>query len=264
MVVEVSRMVHGIHLKSVILVRIQHLKVYPVHLWLQPQETVREWGHALGVDSSLRDLSSQRCPHYLIKLFAEHQIHSAFLLLGKYHKLGCTLPIQRRTGGTVVELQLSLFPSEDFARKLSGQEKSPLVSRQSSLNSVADSCFGFTERFLSFVTPEYARSSDLALAEETRMRSLCLLPVMMGWLWAVGCLNCGRKSFLKSIKCNYLLYDRSCQKWQLLLTSQLPQMATTCFMTEVAKNGNFLLTSQLPQMATICLITQVAKNGNCY
>ena len=39
--------------------------------------------------------------------------------------------------------------------------KSPLVSRQSSLNSVADSCFGFTERFLSFVTPKYARSSDL-------------------------------------------------------------------------------------------------------
>ena len=26
---------------------------------------------------------------------------------------------------------------------------------------MADSCFGFTERFLSFVTPEYARSSDL-------------------------------------------------------------------------------------------------------
>ena len=67
------------------------------------------------------------------------------------------------------------------------------------LNSVADSCFGFTERFLSFVTPEYARSSDLALAEGTRMRSLCLLPVMMGWLWAVNCLNCGRKSFLKPI-----------------------------------------------------------------
>ena len=104
MVVEVSRMVHGIHLKSVILVRIQHLKVYPVHLWLQPRETVREWGHALGVYSSVRDLSSQRCPHHLIKLFAEHQIHSAFLLLGKYHKLGCTLPVQRRTGGTVVEL----------------------------------------------------------------------------------------------------------------------------------------------------------------
>ena len=39
--------------------------------------------------------------------------------------------------------------------------KSPLVSRQSSLNSVADSCFGFTERFLSFVTPDYARSSAL-------------------------------------------------------------------------------------------------------
>ena len=26
---------------------------------------------------------------------------------------------------------------------------------------MADSCFGFMERFLSFVTPEYARSSDL-------------------------------------------------------------------------------------------------------
>ena len=34
---------------------------------------------------------------------------------------------------------------------------------------------------------------------------------------------------------------RSQQKWPkmaILLTSKLPQMATTCFMTEVAKNGN--------------------------
>ena len=37
---------------------------------------------------------------------------------------------------------------------------------------------------------------------------------------------------------NYLPHGRSCQKWQFLLTSKLPQMATTCFMTEVAKNGN--------------------------
>ena len=31
-------------------------------------------------------------------------VQSAFLLLEKYHKLGCTLPVQRRTGGTSVEL----------------------------------------------------------------------------------------------------------------------------------------------------------------
>ena len=37
---------------------------------------------------------------------------------------------------------------------------------------------------------------------------------------------------------NYLPHGRSGQKWQFLLTSKLPQMATTCFMTEVAKNGN--------------------------
>ena len=30
------------------------------------------------------------------------------------------------------------------------------------------------------------------------MRSLYLLPVMMGWLWVVDCLNCGRKSFLEA------------------------------------------------------------------
>ena len=32
---------------------------------------------------------------------------------------------------------------------------------------------------------------------------------------------------------------RSCQKWQFLLTSKLPQLATICLMAEVAKNGNF-------------------------
>ena len=59
-------------------------------------------------------------------------------------------------------------------------------------------------------------------------------------------------------------------------TMKLPQMATTCFMTEVAKNGNyvlhdrscqkwqFLLTSKLPIMATIYLMAKVAKNGNLY
>ena len=48
---------------------------------------------------------------------------------------------------------------------------------------------------------------------------------------------------------NYLPHGRSCQKWQFLLTSKLPQMATTCFMTEVAKNGNKWLHI-------------IAKNGN--
>ena len=38
---------------------------------------------------------------------------------------------------------------------------------------------------------------------------------------------------------NYLPYDSSCQKWQFLLTSKLPKMATMCRMTVVAKNGNF-------------------------
>ena len=38
-------------------------------------------------------------------------------------------------------------------------------------------------------------------------------------------------------------------KWQFLLTSKLPKMATTCFMTEVAKNGNKWLHF-------------IAKNGN--
>ena len=51
----------------------QHLKAFPVHLWLQPQETVREWGHVLGVYSGLHGLLSRRCPHHLIKLFVEHQ-----------------------------------------------------------------------------------------------------------------------------------------------------------------------------------------------
>ena len=40
MVVEVLRMVHDRHLKCVMLVHI-HLKAFPVHLWLQPQETMR-------------------------------------------------------------------------------------------------------------------------------------------------------------------------------------------------------------------------------
>ena len=48
---------------------------------------------------------------------------------------------------------------------------------------------------------------------------------------------------------NYLPHGRSGQKWQFLLTSKLPQMATTCFMTEVAKNGNEWL-------------HVIAKNGN--
>ena len=34
---------------------------------------------------------------------------------------------------------------------------------------------------------------------------------------------------------NYVLHDRSCQKWQLLLTS----LATICLITQVAKNANF-------------------------
>ena len=38
---------------------------------------------------------------------------------------------------------------------------------------------------------------------------------------------------------NYLPHGRSGQKWQFLLTSKLPQMATICLMAEVAKNGNF-------------------------
>ena len=65
----------------------------------------------------------------------------------------------------------------------------------------------------------------------------------------------------------------------ILLTSMLPQMATTCFMTEVAKNrmicnsienlSHFFLPflaifcfTKLPQMATTCFMTEVAKNGN--
>ena len=48
---------------------------------------------------------------------------------------------------------------------------------------------------------------------------------------------------------NYLPHGRSGQKWQFLLTSKLPQMATTCFMTDVAKNGNKWL-------------HVIAKNGN--
>ena len=38
---------------------------------------------------------------------------------------------------------------------------------------------------------------------------------------------------------NYVLHDRSCQKWQFLLTSKLPKKATIYFMAKVAKNGNF-------------------------
>ena len=48
---------------------------------------------------------------------------------------------------------------------------------------------------------------------------------------------------------NYVLHDQSCQKWQSLLASKLPKMATTCFMTKVAKNGNKWL-------------HVIAKNGN--
>ena len=67
---------------------------------------------------------------------------------------------------------------------------------------------------------------------------------------------------------NYLLYDRSCQReLKSLFTisdnicfTMLPQMASTCFMTEVAINGNlkwqFLLTSKL---LTICFIIKVAN-----
>ena len=40
---------------------------------------------------------------------------------------------------------------------------------------------------------------------------------------------------------NYVLHDQSCQKWQSLLASKLPKMATTCFMTKVTKNGNYSL-----------------------
>ena len=36
---------------------------------------------------------------------------------------------------------------------------------------------------------------------------------------------------------NYLPHHTSCQKWQLLLTSKLPKTVTTCFTAEVAKSG---------------------------
>ena len=38
---------------------------------------------------------------------------------------------------------------------------------------------------------------------------------------------------------NYLPYHSSCQKWQFVLTSKLPKMATIYRMMVVAKNGNF-------------------------
>ena len=58
----------------------------------------------------------------------------------------------------------------------------------------------------------------------------------------------------------YLPHHTSGQKWQFLLASKLPKMATTCticLITQVA-----LLASKLPKMATTCFMTEVAKNGN--
>ena len=69
---------------------------------------------------------------------------------------------------------------------------------------------------------------------------------------------------------NYLPYDSSCQKWQFLLTSKLPKMATICRMTVVAKNGNKkgLICYSIEDFSHFfaisgnILLYKVAKNGN--
>ena len=67
---------------------------------------------------------------------------------------------------------------------------------------------------------------------------------------------------------NYLPYYSSCQKWQYLLTSKLPKMATICCVTIVAKNGNKMVdlllyretsVTFLPFLAIFCF--SVSKNA---
>ena len=51
--------------------------------------------------------TKQRCPHHPKKLFAEHQIHSAFLLLEKIPQAGLHLASSEKNwryfGGAIVE-----------------------------------------------------------------------------------------------------------------------------------------------------------------
>ena len=120
LVVVVLRMVHSRHLEYVILGRILGQEAFPVHLWLQPQENVWEWEHVFVVCPGLHDLQSRRCLPLLIQLFGEYRRHSDLPWLGICHRLGCILPAQRRTGGTVVMIYWNLFPLWDFADRLLG------------------------------------------------------------------------------------------------------------------------------------------------
>ena len=97
------------------------------------------------------------------------------------------------------------------------------------------------------------KQNDLQLYRETKSLFLPFLAIFRIFISNNAVQKLPKMAIFIDLKVatngNYLPHGRSGQKWQFLLTSKLPQMATTCFMTEVAKNGNEWL-------------HVIAKNGN--